>query len=155
MPAEPIAPDHRGCSRGVADVLLLLNALFLAWLAGRLWRGRPLCDTLRRLDRYPVVTAAGTDLNAMRCAATRASRYIGRIGGLDSCVTRSLVLARLLRNWNSVTVVIGFRGRDAVGEPISGHAWVCVDGKNVSDPDPAAVSAVFTETHRLEPRDWR
>lgn len=140
-----------GCGKRPLDVLLFLNALYLAFLSGKVWRGVPVSDQLRRLCRHPVAIPSGVELRDLRCAVWRASRYAGRLGGLDSCVTRSLVMARLLLSRGNVAISIGFR---TTAGAVEGHAWVCVDDRNVSDPDPVSVADEFLETHRLELRDY-
>jgi hypothetical protein len=138
------------CGKGVGDVLLFLNAFYLAWLAGRSWRARPMPETLRRLCRRWLPVPAHAGLHDVRCAAYRASRYIGRFGGLDSCVTRSLVMASLLRERGEVSIAIGFTHEGGAGGVPSGHAWVCLNGTNVSDLNAQSVSADFVETHQLQ-----
>jgi hypothetical protein len=133
------------------DLLLFANAVHLAWFAGHRWRGVPLGEVLQRLSRRRLLLPRGSvPVWRVRCAATRASRYIGLIGGLDSCVTRSLVLARLLRGRGCLVICIGFKPeRDESGAP-DGHAWVCLDSVNVSDPDAGSVAREFREAYRLE-----
>lgn len=136
-------------------MLLIVNAFFLAWLAGKAWRGIPIREALRRLCRNPFVMPTNASPPDIRLAATRASRYIGRFGGLDSCVTRSLVIARLLRDRGDVCLRLGFMPVDESGKAVAGHAWVCLDGVNISDPAPESISSQFLETNRLDLIDYR
>jgi len=142
--------------RGAADLLLFLAALPLARRAqrvrdtrlpdvvaamaarGALHRGLPVLDLLPR-------PAGGVDAgasNGLRTVDTeRVARAAGRatarwarwFGGLDSCLTRSLVAGGMLAGAGEVVLQVGFRP----GEPertVDGHAWVTVDGRPVG-PD--------------------
>jgi hypothetical protein len=72
---------------------------------------------------YP---APRVELAAVRAVA----RWRRWFGGVDTCLTRSLVLGSLLAGRGEVMLNIGFRpGED---EPaLDGHAWVSVDGEPV------------------------
>jgi hypothetical protein len=65
----------------------------------------------------------------LELAATRAiSRWNRWFGGLDTCLTRSLVLGGLLVGRGDVNLNLGFRPGD--DEPnVDGHAWVTIDGR--------------------------
>ncbi len=73
---------------------------------------------------------AGREKEARRVqvAAGRACSAYGRLfGGLDSCLTRSLVAGAMLSEAHDVVLHVGFRpGSDDV--PVDGHAWLTVDG---------------------------
>jgi hypothetical protein len=137
------------------DAVLFANALLLAFHAGVAWRGVPMPEALSRLNRCRLLLPKGLSVWHSRCAAVRASRAVGLIGGLDSCVTRSLVLASLLRDHEHVDICIGFRLSMNAGDSDSpqGHAWVCVAGANVSDSVDESSSAAFHESYRLHLRD--
>jgi hypothetical protein len=139
-----------GCGRSVTDLVVLMAALWPAWIAGYRLRGVPLEQALGRLGQTSIpLSARRAAVEAIRCAATRASRYVGYVGGLDSCVTRSLVIATLLRGRGNITLAVGFlRTTNPGGEP-EGHAWVCLDGVNVSDPDPGAVAERYVACRML------
>jgi hypothetical protein len=80
----------------------------------------------RRSSEGPQVATSRLEL-----ASTRAvSRWKRWFGGIDTCLTRSLVFGALLAGRGEVTLNVGFRpGED---EPsLDGHAWVTVDGKAV------------------------
>jgi len=103
-------------------MLLHLSALRLAVTAQRVRKTR--VDALA-----PLLLAAGylpSDVEpaAATRAAARASRLLGLLGGLDSCLVRSLVLASLLSDQPGVVVHFGFRPGDADTE---GHAWVSLN----------------------------
>ena len=55
------------------------------------------------------------------------ARRAQRFGGLDSCLTRSLVAGAMLSEAHDVVLHVGFRpGTEEV--PLDGHAWLTVDG---------------------------
>ena len=66
-------------------------------------------------------------------AATRAvARWCRWCGGIDTCLTRSLVLGGMLVGRGIVELNIGFRPGEE--EPaLDGHAWVTVDGRPVGN----------------------
>jgi hypothetical protein len=66
-------------------------------------------------------------------AVRRACRIAGLLYGLDTCLTRSLLLASLLRRHHPTLLHIGFFGDLQGTERVRGHAWVTVNGINVSD----------------------
>jgi hypothetical protein len=68
-------------------------------------------------------------------------RAVARICPLNSCLTRSVVLHRLLASYDGVEVHYGFRRRDGA---LEGHAWVTVDGVALGEPDGALDG--YTET---------
>lgn len=153
--AEQSPLVQSGCGNGLIDALLFVNAFYLAWLAGKALRKTPIRDTLWRLCRYAVVVPTKVRPLDVRCAATRATRCIGRLGGLDSCLTRSLVIARLLRDRDNVSLCLGFMPADDPGMAITGHAWVCIDGTNISDKTSGFATTQVVETNRLELRNYR
>ncbi len=59
-------------------------------------------------------------------AASRASRLLGLLGQLDSCLVRSLVLGSLISDRPGVEIHFGFRPGEADTE---GHAWVSLNGE--------------------------
>ena len=62
---------------------------------------------------------------ATKRAVTRWRRWFG---GIDTCLTRSLVLGGLLAGQGNVALNIGFRPGEE--EPaLDGHAWVTLDGR--------------------------
>ncbi len=61
-------------------------------------------------------------------------RAVARLCPVDSCLTRSLVLCRLLAPYSGVELHYGFRRREGT---LEGHAWVTVDGAAVGEPDGA------------------
>ena len=58
------------------------------------------------------------------------SRWKRWFGGIDTCLTRSLVFGALLAGHGEVSLNVGFRPGEE--EPsLDGHAWVTVNGKAV------------------------
>jgi hypothetical protein len=111
------------------DIALFLRALRLAQRAQRV-RWVPVPDVVAAIAllggggrSYPVPRV---ELAAAR-AVTRWQRWFG---GIDTCLTRSLVFGGLLAGRGEVLLNIGFRPGEE--EPaLDGHAWVTVDGSAV------------------------
>ena len=111
------------------DLALFLRALALARRA-QLVRRLPVTEVVEVLSR---LGGGGHDFPVRRLelAATRAvSRWCRWFGGIDTCLTRSLVLGGLLVDRGNVRLNFGFRpGED---EPaLDGHAWVTIDDRPV------------------------
>ena len=68
---------------------------------------------------------------ALRAAQRACSRWARWFGGLDSCLTRSLVAGALLAGSHEVVLHVGFRPTDQGSEAVDGHAWLVVDGEVV------------------------
>jgi len=113
--------------RDSGDVVLFLRALPLAWRAQRV-RGTPLPEVVAAMGGM-----GGREREALRAkvAAGRAClRYGQWFGGLDSCLTRSLVAGAMLSEAHDVVLHVGFRpGTEEV--PLDGHAWLTVDGERL------------------------
>lgn len=135
--AERTAADrgrpHRW--RTPLDVLLLLAALPRARLAQRV-------RSIDPRDLVQEMTGGAWTLGAApERVATAAARATARwerwFGGLDTCLTRSLVLGSMLAERGEVVLHIGFRpsGGD---RPVDGHAWVTLDGQPVGADAEAA-----------------
>lgn len=67
-------------------------------------------------------------------ALVASRRAVARLCPLNTCLTRSVVLYRLLEPYDGVAIHFGFRRRDGA---LEGHAWVTVDGAAVGEPDGA------------------
>jgi hypothetical protein len=64
-------------------------------------------------------------------AAIRANlRWCRWFGGIDTCLTRSLVIGGMLAHRDDVVLKIGFGAGDD-DSPLHGHAWITVAGKPV------------------------
>lgn len=92
-----------------------------------------------------------TDRVALRLTVRRACKIAGFLGGLDSCLTRCLVTASVACRRGSKSVLhIGFRPNlDPDALPL-GHAWVTMDGENVTDTDGASDTAGFLPIRSLD-----
>ena len=109
-----------------ADVGLFLRALVLARHAQRVRRA-PVPDVVASIasrggggGRQPTQRV---ELATIRAVAT----WRRWCGGIDTCLTRSLVLCGMLAGRGDVELNIGFRPGEE--EPaLDGHAWVTVDG---------------------------
>jgi hypothetical protein len=132
-----------------SDVLDILRAAPLVWIASEVTTGQTLTDVLRRLTsrrrlprQIPAVRA--------RCATIRACRVLRPFWTLDaSCVVRSLVVGTLLSDHPNVYLHIGFHAGPRSEGSDRGHAWVTLDGVNVSDPDIADPKQHYIEAKRL------
>jgi len=64
-------------------------------------------------------------------AAVRANhRWCHWFGGIDTCLTRSLVIGGMLAHRGGVVLSIGFGPGDD-DSPLNGHAWITVAGRPV------------------------
>jgi hypothetical protein len=68
-----------------------------------------------------------------RAAGRSTSRWARWFGGLDTCLTRSLVAGSLLAGRGEVVLQVGFRPGEAE-QVVDGHAWITMDGEPVG-PD--------------------
>ncbi len=125
-------PDGRPLRRhSPLDVLLLLAALPRARAAQRVLEVDP-----RRLANDMAggawtLGAAPERVGAAAAAAT--ARWARWFHGLDTSLTRSLVLGSMLAGRGETLLHIGFRPVDG-DRPVNGHAWVTLDGRPVG-PD--------------------
>jgi hypothetical protein len=120
-------------------------ALPLAVRASRLARTTAIDRALAALIRshHP---QSGHHPPLMCASAThRAGRLVAAFGGLNTCLTRSLVLAALLSDREGVRLHVGFRTASDHASIPDGHAWVTLDGANVSDLSPNSGGQAFIE----------
>ena len=99
----PAAPPHRRA----LDVLLLALALPLARRAQRV-TDTPLDELVAELARRRRSAVVAPDRVAL-AAARATARWSRWFGGLDSCLTRSLVAGAMLAGRGGVALHIGFR----------------------------------------------
>ncbi len=83
-------------------------------------------DSFSILD-CPVADGAGADPKRLERVVNRALRVGAAIGLLNSCLSRSVVLCRLLRE-NGVDARVAF-GLNKDGDRLAGHCWVVWEGK--------------------------
>ena len=121
----------------LGDVGLFVRSLPLAREAQGV-RHEPLPDVVTRMARSQGRVA--DPVRAKQASARACGRYARWFGGLNTCLTRSLVAGALLCSRYEVVLHVGFRpGSDEV--PVDGHAWLTVDGVElgVLDEDDEAV----------------
>ena len=114
------------------DILLFLRAIPLARRAQRV-KSEPLNQAVIEMSRRNGVAVSHPIDRVAQAAARATSRWARWFGGLDSCLTRSLVLGAMLRDRGKVELNIGFRS-DENFDAVAGHAWISVDGRPVG-PD--------------------
>lgn len=121
--------SHRTSRFNPIDIGLFARAFAVARRAQRV-RCEPIAVVVEEISRrggdgrhHPV--------GRLELAANRAvRRWSLWFGGLDTCLTRSLVLGALLASRGDVVLNIGFRPGES--EPsLNGHAWVTIDGRPV------------------------
>jgi hypothetical protein len=83
-------------------------------------------DSFSILD-CPVAGGATADPKSMERVVNRALRVGAALGLLNSCLSRSVVLCRLLRE-NGVDARVAF-GLNKDGDRLAGHCWVVWEGK--------------------------
>lgn len=129
----------------LADLLLFGHAVRLA-LVARQVRVCSLTEVAARLRRARFLPHA-TDPQAAYRAAGRACSCLARtLGGLDTCLTRSLVAGALLgTSCKRVEVHVGFRPDEATATRVGGHAWVAADGQLLGEKAPGSREP-FTST---------
>jgi hypothetical protein len=117
---------HKATRFNPVDMALFLSALRLAWRAQRV-RQVPVPDVVEAISLRGG-GGWGFPVERLELAAARAvTRWRRWFGGIDTCLTRSLVLGGLLAGRGEVMLNIGFRPGEE--EPaLDGHAWVTVDG---------------------------
>jgi hypothetical protein len=104
--------------------VLFVGALDLFRVADSV-RRHPITEVLPRLDeRWPSVRTlrARRAVRACQRAGPRAARWFG---SLDTCLTRSMVAATMLKDRSQVRIAIGFRPTEDRGVA-DGHAWLAV-----------------------------
>ena len=126
--------------RGPLDVSLFFAAVPLAKRAQGV-RWTPLPDVVAQMARSQGRVA---DPGRAGLAATRAcGRYAQWFGGLNTCLTRSLVAGALLCGRFEVVLHVGFRpGSEEV--QVDGHAWLTVDGVKLGVLEEGDAAVPFT-----------
>jgi hypothetical protein len=128
---------RRRSERLFRETVAFLFAARLAVSAGGVYRGAPLLRVVAGL-MAPALFPLKCTPNEARRAALRALRYLSKLRLVrDTCLARSLVVGVLLSHLPNVRLHIGFDVAARRETTPSGHAWVTVDGVNVSDASPA------------------
>lgn len=129
--------------------MLFLHGLRAARVA-RTVRSRPIEEVIDRLCRLPWLATTADPQRAALAARRSCARLARWAGGLDSCLTRSLVAGSLLRHLDSVVLEVGFRpGRES--QPVEGHAWLTVGGAVVeASPEDRQADEPYAVVRRFD-----
>ena len=128
------------------DLLLFLKAIPLARRAQRV-KSEPLNQVVIEMSRRNGVALTYPIERVAQAAARATTRWSRWFGGLDSCLTRSLVLGSMLCNRGNVELNIGFRSDDN-HDAVSGHAWISVDGRPVG-PDSGLADDTYSRLREV------
>jgi len=109
------------------EVSLFLRALPLARVAQAV-KVEPLPKVVERMSARGHGIAVDA---AMRAAQRACNRWARWFGGLDTCLTRSLVAGALLAGDHEVVMHVGFRPTEEGAAAVDGHAWLVVDGEEL------------------------
>jgi hypothetical protein len=115
---------------GLSEVVLFLRALPVAAAAQRV-QSEPLPAVVAAVRARAIGPGVGDPAAAVRAAQRACARWARWFGGLDSCLTRSLVAGALLAGRHEVVLHVGFRPSQAGAAAVDGHAWLRVDGELV------------------------
>jgi hypothetical protein len=110
-----------------AEVVLFVRAMPIAMAAQEV-REKPLPRVLDRVRAAAGRAAVDQPVMAVRAAQRACSRWARWFGGIDTCLTRSLVAGALLAKRHEVVLHVGFRPTQQGAEAVDGHAWLVVDG---------------------------
>jgi len=94
-------------------------------------REEPLPVVVEKIGRLAGRGSVKAPNDAMRAAQRACNRWAQWFGGLDTCLTRSLVAGALLAPSHEVVLHVGFRPTDRGADAVDGHAWLVVDGEVV------------------------
>lgn len=113
-----------------ADILWFMRALPIARSAQAV-RTEPLTDVIAKVGRRRSARGSVEIHQAVRAAQRACGKYARWFGGLDSCLTRSLVAGALLAEGHEVVLHVGFRPTLSGKGAADGHSWLVVDGSVV------------------------
>jgi hypothetical protein len=134
------------------SVWLLLQSFGLAWSASAIGSGSRLDEVLSTLlgRRHLPLQA---DPACARRAAVVACKVLARLRlGMDTCLTRSLVIAALLSDRPSLCLHLGFAPPAEAGGAPMGHAWVTLSSHNVSDDPSSSSGPTFRDVYQRQLR---
>lgn len=121
------------CQKRLRDLLLFVNVVLLAVFSQSL-KTKNISVSWHTLERKKVFIST-IEVDEAYCAVNRVFNRLGMIPGfLSTCLARCLVMGRLLAHKSPVDLHIGFSS-DGLKKENSGHAWLSVDGKIVSEYD--------------------
>ena len=112
-----------------AEIALLFRALPLARRAQQA-RSTPIPDLAVVMAKAGGVDKSHSEQDLVVATARASSRWARWFGGLNTCLTRSLVLGSLHSGRGEVVLNIGFRPGEPEA-PVEGHAWVSLDGRAI------------------------
>ena len=111
----------------LGEISLVVRALPLARVAQAVKTTR-LPEVVERLG----ARRGGVSVDdAVRAAQRACGRWARWFGGIDTCLTRSLVAGALLAGDHEVVLHVGFRPTEQGAAAVDGHAWLVVDGEVV------------------------
>lgn len=93
-------------------------------------RREPIAEVVRRVAAHGGGGGGHPIERIDRATARAVARRRRWFGGIDTCLTRSLVLGGMLTGRGDVRLNIGFRPGEGQAA-LHGHAWVTVDGRPV------------------------
>jgi len=114
----------------ISEILLYVRSLPIA-MAAQAVREKPLPEVVERVCGRAWRGEVREPVEALQAAQRACNRWARWFGGLDSCLTRSLVAGALLAESHEVVLHVGFRPSDQGAKAIDGHAWLVVDGEVV------------------------
>jgi hypothetical protein len=115
--------------KGPVDIGLLIRALVLARRAQRV-RSTPVAEVVADIAHSRGAAGLRPEDRVELAARRAVARWSRWFGGIDTCLTRSLVLGGMLAGRGEVVLNVGFRpGKEETA--VDGHAWVTVDGRPV------------------------
>ena len=112
----------------VREVFLFVRAMPVA-MAAQGVRDEPLAKVIEKVRRLSGRSGVERVEDAVRAAQRACNRWTRWFGGIDTCLTRSLVAGALLAGSHEVVLHVGFRPSDRGVEAVDGHAWLVVDGE--------------------------
>ncbi|MEE4273106.1 MAG: lasso peptide biosynthesis B2 protein [Thermoanaerobaculales bacterium] len=110
------------------EILLFVRAL-PATMAAQAVQEEPIPKVIDKVRRLAGRGSVRDPEAAMRAAQRAGARWARWFGGLDTCLTRSLVAGAFLAGDHEVVLHIGFRPTQEGAEAVDGHAWLVVDGE--------------------------
>ena len=112
----------------LSEIVFFVRALPIA-MAAQGVREEPVPRVVEKVCRRAGRGMVEVPVDAMRAAQRACNRWARWFGGLDSCLTRSLVAGALLAGNHEVVLHVGFRPTDRGAGAVDGHAWLVVDGE--------------------------
>ena len=112
----------------LSEIMLFFRALPMATAAQGV-KEDPLPKVIEKVLSRSGRGGVCAPAEAIRAAQRACSRWGRWFGGLDTCLTRSLVAGGLLAGSHEVVLHVGFRPTDRGADGVDGHAWLIVDGE--------------------------